>query len=327
MSINKRIFSFLLVLTIGFVQFPDVFCMYHKDVQTTTCEQKIISISKISEVLKKDESGEFLYLKRGMFALFDIDDTLTKINGCGSDPWAYYEGDKFVDAYKKKGLTGGEALKKGLISFDPIWTKVQNCVEMELIENDGSAQKVINTLSEKFIPVIGFTARGIKLADRTKKQLESFGFNFTNQTGVIKGDGFLFKHGILFVDPGINKGKALEGFFKKIGNWPQDILFVDDKEKNVNSIKEMCERTNISCNCFLYTARHEYEKNFNNKNDRSIRMICDLQFYNIIKYNIVLSMSDAEEIIKNYKQLVNGDDKVFIKDLIKNKGDLIRQVE
>jgi hypothetical protein len=329
---NKRLFIFALFIA-GFLQVSNLCCMNSSESQKVTISKKTAfkyETNKISDVLN--------YAFTGAFAFFDIDGTLTKIkdgNYLGGDWWAYYEGDKYEAAYLQKGYTKAEAFKKGLLAFDDCWTLVQNNVGMELVEEGNKAKAVIDELPKKSVPVVvGFTARGTKLADRTKEQLKSFNFNFSYTNITFKGDGFLFKHGIIFVEPGANKGKTLLNFLKKFGQNCLGVIFVDDKVKNVTSVADACNDVQMPCQSILYTAIHKEEEKL--KNDVHAKMICDMQLYHLRNYQELLFADNAkkildnsdnlDKILKHIKNLDLNSYKQFVFDLKKNKGDFFRQV-
>lgn len=240
-----------------------------------------ISTDKISDILKLAEKGDWV--------LCDIGGTLTKIheNRIGSNWWAHYK-------VKKLGALG---IRKRL----QLWTAIQKQSKMELIENDGSAVKVLEKLKEKGCNTIGFTARGIALADRTKEQLFPLGIEFAINDFSVEEKEFVFKYGILFVNPCDNKGELLKKFFSKASLHPKKIIFIDDSKTNLLEVGKACELAGIKYEGVLYTAT--YEEDGKVKTDPEIIMICDIQQYIFEAEKKLISEQEAKEVLKEFKSV------------------------
>jgi hydroxymethylpyrimidine pyrophosphatase-like HAD family hydrolase len=63
----------------------------------------------------------------------------------------------------------------------------------------------------------------------------------------------MIKHGIIFT-AGVDKGQALEAVFKKYNFYPKQIIFIDDKLKNLQSIESLAHKLHIKFIGYEYTG-------------------------------------------------------------------------
>ncbi|KKP29374.1 MAG: hypothetical protein UR12_C0008G0001 [candidate division TM6 bacterium GW2011_GWF2_30_66] len=224
--------------------------------------------------------------------IFDIDGVvMIPKQLLGNDPWAYYEGDKFIAKYNNGTVKGAskEVFIKGMAEFKQVWSFVQNNVEVKLV--DEKFTDVLEKLFKNCIKIMGFTARGTDLVDRTKYQMDSINVDFSKNAYClenIKTKDYINKNGVLFVDLGVSKGEILKRFFAHIGKKPGKIVFIDDQPKNIKTIKEMCEQENISFVGIRYGGADEISKL-----DDTKKKICDIQLERLRETGKVLSDKEA----------------------------------
>jgi len=225
----------------------------------------------------------FQYIEEGAVVIFDLDGTVMEpLQMLGSDPWAYYYGDKLIALHRNK--------KKGLDAFVPVWQWVQKNIEMKLV--DERLISVLERIKCRGACVMGFTARGIALAERTSEQLNAIEVDLTRNCyyrQAVAGDGFLFTNGVLFVDVGVDKGIMFKRFCDKIGNLPSKIIFLDDQAKNITYVKNMCIKHGIPFVGMRYGRADATKENFD-------PAISDIQLSHLQKTGKILSDKEASEL-------------------------------
>lgn len=237
----------------------------------------VINSNTIAEVIT--------HVEENTLVIFDIDGVIMEpVQMLGSDPWAYYEGDKYI------AIHGGN-VAKGLEAFAPVWIKVQEKVSVRTV--DKKLALVLKMLKDFGNSVIGFTARGIALAKRTKEQLQSIDIDLSNNSFFSENlvcPSYLFDNGILFTKVGYNKGECLKCFFKKIKKRPPKIVFIDDHEKNIESMKKMCSEEKISYVGILYKGASYTKETFDPK-------VSDMQLEYLDSFAPILTDKEARELL------------------------------
>ncbi len=174
--------------------------------------------------------------------LLDIDDTLLIPNQMlGCDEWFKYRMDK----HKAEGMTTNAALDKTVSESEA----VRQLTQMHLVEP--GAEKIVQSLQEKGVCVMGLTVQGFALAKRTSQQLITNGFDLTknalskdDQHVLVKGNSMLYRNGVIFTT-GTNKGEALTAMLDKLGYTPKRIVFVDDKASNLVDVEKAANKLKI----------------------------------------------------------------------------------
>jgi Protein of unknown function (DUF2608) len=227
----------------GFLLFvPLVLCPFSR--------AEIREIKSMSEIISSIDDETLL--------VFDLDNTLIEPEGnLGSDQWYRYLIRKYVEI---DGLSEKDANAKAM----KLWNKVQWIIKIKVVENDTPMLiKQQQDPATKIRPrkIMGFTARTPGIADKTLQQLESIGVRFQGRSAVHDKDVELrfadvaqFKQGVLFVGEMNDKGKSLLQFLRRINYTPKKIVFVDDRLKNVESVKKALATTKITHIEFRYGA-------------------------------------------------------------------------
>lgn len=234
--------------------------------------------------------------KRKILVIFDLDGVIMiPVQSIGSDPWAYYEGDKHIAKYNN-GIAKGapkEAVIKGLQDFKPVWELVQNATKVRLVQSE--LLDVLNKIFASEIEVIGFTARGTNLADRTKYQLNSVDVDLSKNSCFkenFEQEDYVYKDGVLFVNIGASKGEILNKFFKDTGASPEGVIFVDDQDKNIKTIGQTCREKKIRFIGVGYSGSDEIVK----LNDEKKR-ICDMQLEGLYETGEIMSDEQAKKLL------------------------------
>lgn len=164
------------------------------------------------------------------------------VQSLGSDHWAAYE-------VKKQMAETGATKQEVLHAMVPMWHHI--LIESEFKPVESTTASVIRRLQQQGNRVVGLTARYIEMAYPTVKQLQSIGidlnlYSLSNLDHEIEG-GFAAKYieGVIFVGLKNDKGETLMHLLDQLGHKPKKILFIDDKEKNLQSVSVACEKRKI----------------------------------------------------------------------------------
>lgn len=160
----------------------------------------------------------------------------------GSDHWASYEIKKQME---EKGQTKLQVLHEMV----PLWHEILMRAKFKPVEKTTAG--VIRKLQQRGNLVVGLTARYIEMAYTTIKQLHSIGIDLSlNSLSKLDHEiegGYAAKYiqGVIFVGLRNEKGETLMRLLDQLGYTPKNVLFIDDKLKNIHSVQAACEKRGI----------------------------------------------------------------------------------
>lgn len=213
---------------------------------------EVREIKSMKEILKEVDSQTLL--------VFDLDNTLMEpVQSLGSDQWYYYIIKKYKEADK---LNDQEAYDKS----DKVWNQTQWLIEVKAVE--AITPEIIRNFQKRKIKMMGLTARTYDLSDITLKQLASVGIHLgqsvSSQNLEFKlVDTAHFVDGIVFQGEHNSKGEVFVEFLKRVNLRPKKVVFVDDKQKHVNSMEKALGEAKIKYVGFRYGATDERVQRFN----------------------------------------------------------------
>lgn len=207
-----------------------------------------------------DLAHAFTYLKEDTLYVFDLDNTLIQTaQHLGSDEWFTHK----VDHMTKEGKSLTEALRH----VNSLYAKIIDHTEMRLV--DPCIPELLHNMQKKHVPMIGLTKRNPTYANRTLQQVASLHIDFT-KTCHFKEEivfeelaGTLYKDGIIFSGPRMEKGPCLLAYLKKLDKMPKQIVMIDDKMSYVKNIAETIEPLGISFIGIRYGGADEKVKAYN----------------------------------------------------------------
>jgi hypothetical protein len=204
--------------------------------------------------------------------VFDIDNTLlSPTHMIGSHQW----GDYLYEQYIAKGYFKSDAKKQQHKDF----ALVAPAVRPKLTET--AVLALLKELRAQKVMTFTLTAREPEMRDVTMKQLRTVGLLNHNW------NGFHFSGST-------SKGEFLAKLIAGSARKPQRVIFIDDKDYNVESVEKFMQTTGIEFTAYRYGGvDHEVEA-FDAE-------VADLQFYWFLKTGVIYSDDEAREAIQNAK--------------------------
>ena len=203
--------------------------------------------------------------KDNILVVFDIDNTILAMEqGLGSDQW--YEWQKELDKEDRCNPqnTGDRFAVQGALYF---------ASAMRPTQENGADQ--VKAIQDQGLAVIALTSRGPDFQLQTFRELRRNNFNFSYSAigpegGYIKpfmpvenGRVSLYEDGV-FMTAGQHKGQMLYALLKKTGaNMPAVIVMADDKQINLDAVKETFSALNVPVHAWRYTGEDDNVRDFN----------------------------------------------------------------
>ena len=171
--------------------------------------------------------------------------------------------------------------KVGFAKADDILIDMRKQYKFRLLNNE--LPNIIKKMQDQGVAVLVLTShwtgefRNIKYVENLrKKELNQFDFDFKKSWNNVNKIVFyelpaklpkynitrypIFEDGIIFAC-NIDKGTVLQKFLNHVSRTFNKIIFVDDKMRNIRSIKKFCETNNVSGKCIQYKKAELFNKN------------------------------------------------------------------
>lgn len=182
------------------------------------------------------------YIEKDTLVILDIDDTLLipkQMLGC--DEWFKHR----CKEHCATGISSTDALEKTLAE----WEAIRHISKMQIVEP--GTERVVSSMQELGVTVMGLTTQGLALATRTVEQLKELQLNLTltapspdDTCLAINRHCILYRKGILFTS-GMPKGECLFALCEKIGYEPKRIVFINDKTSHLEDVQSSAETRGI----------------------------------------------------------------------------------
>jgi hypothetical protein len=260
---NKNIISRQIILIVSIF-----LCSCTVNVHVDGISKPIQAIDKQTDELGDVKTDAFDVAdkigKDHVLVVFDIDNTLLAMEqGLGADQW--YEWQKGLN---KNDLcnpqnVGDRFAVQGALYFVSAMRKTQP---------DADAQ--VKAIQDQGIPVIALTSRGMDYRLQTFRELRRNGFDFTLSSigppgGLSKpfipiqdGRFSLYDDGV-FMTAGQHKGQMLLALLKKTDTaMPRVIVMADDKQANLDAVKETFSAIEIPVRAWRITTEDANSENF-----------------------------------------------------------------
>ena len=202
--------------------------------------------------------------KERVLMVFDIDNTLLAMEqGLGADQWYEWQKDLANNDRCSEQNVGNRFAVQGAVFFASAMRPTQ----------DDAAQQV-KTIQENGIPVIALTSRGPDYRLQTFRELRRNGYNFAHSAiGPAGADNLPFipvENGRLsryedgvFMTSGQHKGQMLYALLQKTDTaMPAVIVMADDKQKNLDAVKETFSAMEVPVHAWRYSREDENVASF-----------------------------------------------------------------
>jgi hypothetical protein len=202
--------------------------------------------------------------KQNLIVVFDIDNTLLAMEqGLGADQW--YDWQKALDKEDRCNPqnVGNRFAVQGALYFSSA---------MRPTQQDAASQ--VKIIQDQGIPVFALTSRGPEFRLQTFRELRRNGYSFV-QSAIGPAGGYdrlfipvddgrfsRYEDGV-FMTAGQHKGQMLFALLEKTATpMPAAIIMADDKQKNLDAVKETFAALDIPVHAWRYTGEDENVRNF-----------------------------------------------------------------
>ena len=196
--------------------------------------------------------------------VFDIDNTLLAMEqGLGSDQWYDWQKDLGKQDPCNPHNVGDRFAVQAALYF---------ASAMRPTQQDAAEQ--VKTIQQSGIAVIALSSRGADYRLQTFRELRRSGFSFFSsaigppggyaQVFIPEQDGRLsrYEDGV-FLTAGQHKGQMLYALLRKTGTeMPAVIVLADDKQTNLDAVKETFGALEIPVHAWRYSGEDENVQNF-----------------------------------------------------------------
>jgi len=197
--------------------------------------------------------------RENVLVVFDIDNTLLAMEqGLGSDQWYEWQKQLASEDQCSPQNVGDRFAVQGAVYFASAMRRTQA---------DGARQ--VRAIQDQGVAVISLTSRGPDYQLQTFRELRrnhfSFSFSGIGPRGgydepfipVENGRPSLYQDGV-FLTAGQHKGQMLQALLAKTGTrMPAVIVMADDKQENLDAVKQTFSALNIPVRAWRYTGEDE----------------------------------------------------------------------
>lgn len=202
--------------------------------------------------------------KDNVLMVFDIDNTLMAMEqGLGSDQWYDWQKRLSENDLCNPANVGNRFAVQGAVYF---------VSAMRNTQADGPEQ--VRSIQSLGVPVIALTSRGMEYQLQTFRELRRNGYDFSQSSigphggydkpflPVTDGRLSLYEDGV-FLTAGQHKGQMLLTLLEKTGTpMPDVIVMADDKQKNLDDMKETFSALKVPVRAWRYSGEDENVENF-----------------------------------------------------------------
>ncbi|MBI2812041.1 MAG: DUF2608 domain-containing protein [Candidatus Melainabacteria bacterium] len=225
--------------------------------------------------------------------LIDLDDTLTDSSlSLGSSAWRHW---------LKERSQGQKDPATQILLHDYYTYIAAKRVPVKPVEMDTPA--TVAALQEKGAIILCYTSRGRNqwystriagIDQLSKEQLASIGISFAASTHPQVFTSLpIYVDGILFGSlKSREKGDLLKEIFQNSNYSPKKVVFIDDKQEQVQSVDKAMGEMGIPCTAFWYRLIEKNQATFD-------PAVAAIQWKKLIEENVLLSDNDALQLKKS----------------------------
>ena len=199
-----------------------------------------------------------------VLVVFDIDNTILAMEqGLGADQWYEWQKELAKNDHCSVQNVGDRLAVQGALYF---------ASAMRTTQADAASQ--VKSIQDRGIPVIVLTSRGADFRLQTFRELRRNGYSFSHsaigpagaygQSFIPVEDGRLsrYEDGV-FMTAGQHKGQMLYALLQKTGTaLPAVIVMVDDKQANLDAVKETFSALGVPVHAWRYSGEDQNVESF-----------------------------------------------------------------
>lgn len=247
---------------------------------------------------------------KGALVVMDIDNTLIRQNQMiGTHQW----GDDMREIAIKRGMPEKEAREYQ----HRLFSEIQPLTRVLPVES--STKEFLDFLDTEQIPNFALTARPKYMTQATLRQIKTlnhdFAKSFPEQNDPHLMDAFL-KNGVIFSGDK-PKGELLLEIINNSKVRPTKIVFIDDKQYNVDSIEKSLAGSGIVLESYRYGAADPIVAAYDPK-------VADVEYSFFKEFNHLLTDQEAEDIMGDIHEFLDLRFQMYLAKqgpLAKNQGD------
>ena len=202
-----------------------------------------------------------------VLVVFDIDNTILAMEqGLGADQWYEWQKDLSQHDHCNSQNVGDRFAVQGALYF---------VSAMRPTQADAASQ--VKTIQNNEVPVIALTSRGPEFRLQTFRELRRNGYSFSHSSigppggyeqmfmPVENGRLSRYEDGV-FMTAGQHKGDMLYALLQKTGTtMPTAIVMVDDKQKNLDAVKETFDTLGVPVHAWRYSREDDNVMSFDHQ--------------------------------------------------------------
>jgi len=202
--------------------------------------------------------------KENMLVVLDIDNTILAMEqGLGADQWYEWQKELATNDQCNEKNVGNRFAVQGALYF---------ASAMRPTQTDAASQ--VKNIQDSGVPVIVLTSRGEDFRLPTFRELRRNGYSFSHSAigpeggyeqsfiPVEEGRMSRYEDGV-FLTAGQHKGEMLHALLEKTGTaLPTVIIMADDKQKNLDAVRETFSALDVPVRAWRYTGEDENVENF-----------------------------------------------------------------
>ncbi len=193
-------------------------------------------LSVIKQIKSVKESLSFFKhdTHQTMLLVLDLDNTtMQSSKDLGGDQWF-----NAILAHVTKHVGNFEVALESVLL---VYNAVQHHIKSEAVEP--GIVYIIRALQALGVPVLGLTARNLRILEPTLRQLHDIGIDFSKN--LVQPEVYdRYAQGIIFCD-GANKGDALAAFLSRVEHSLTHVVMLDDKESHLKHVAVAMKKLNI----------------------------------------------------------------------------------
>ncbi len=219
-----------------------------------------LACGQIKQSLSCVELLECINPEKTVWVVCDLDNTL--IEPAHHSEWG---SDQWFSAHLNRLVSKGHTFEQALEIVLPFYYEIQHHDYFSVKPVEAVTLSVLSEAKQRASRVVGLTARSRPLVDVTVKLLADAGIDFSQHNGCERFEfdhaRAVYTHGIYFCGS-FDKGSALLHLCEHLQEWPDEVVFIDDRLEHLHKVQEALATKNIVCHALHYIHLDEKKNRF-----------------------------------------------------------------